>query len=88
MATNWNKWEVTRSKGPVSFVLLRGALGWGVPVAILWSLLMWLVSPDKHLPTLLVLAIIIFPLGGVIWGVVMWFVLERMYVRSKQSNEP
>ena len=38
MATDWSKWEATRRKGLLRFVLLAGVLGWGVSVAALWSL--------------------------------------------------
>lgn len=88
MATDWSKWEATRRKGLLRFVLLAGVLGWGVSVAVLWSLLM---SALMHAGSFLGWfgrAIILFPIGGVFWALAVWYLTERKYAREKKAAEP
>jgi hypothetical protein len=87
MPKNWSKWEATRSKGLLRFVLLSGVLGWGVSVAIVYSLVMWAVFPHLQPGPLLARSLIIFPAAGVLWGLAVWFWTERQYVRFKKSTE-
>lgn len=63
--------------GRSKFVLLFGVLGWGVPTAIMFALIQayrdgW----DGFLPTLII-ALILFPLGGILWGRMMWWMMQR-----------
>ena len=79
-ATALARWQQIRAKGPLHFILLRGVLGWGVTTAILWCALM-AVFTDKGRAQLLVVALIGFPIGGVVWGAAMWYIAERKFAR-------
>ncbi|AKC87023.1 hypothetical protein WQ53_09990 [Pseudoxanthomonas suwonensis] len=68
------------------FVLVRGALGWGLTTALIYSLLMWGIA-GADLRVLLPLSLLLFPLGGLLWGAAMWWHLERRYRRHLQAGE-
>ncbi len=72
------RWTQVRRKGPLRFVLLRGVLGWGLTAALLYSLIMCAVT-GANLRLLLPTALVLFPVGGLLWGAVMWWILERRY---------
>ena len=72
------RWAVTREKGKARFILLHGMLGWGLTTAVLYSLLMWLVM-DASLKVLLPIALILFPIGGLLWGWCVWSFSERAF---------
>ena len=75
------RWARIRRKGPLRFILLRGVLGWGLVAALVYSLVMWAVA-GANLRVLLPLSMVIFPIGGVLWGAAMWWFLERRYQRE------
>ena len=72
------RWSITRQKDKTSFILMNGALGWGLTTAVLYSLLMWLVT-DANLKFLLPFALILFPVGGLLWGWCVWTFSERAF---------
>ena len=80
------KWTKTRQMGRWRFVFLRGAIGWGVPIALVWSAVM-----ARHGSTTffgwLQIALVIFPIGGLVWGLVMWRVNEKRYLAERGRAE-
>lgn len=72
------RWTHVRRKGPLRFVLLRGVLGWGLTTALLYSLIMSAVT-GANLRLLLPTSLVLFPVGGLVWGAAMWWFLERRY---------
>ena len=63
------------SKGKWRFILYRGVIWWGIPVAILIQLL----SEDSFFDGLLT-SLIIFPIVGMAVGYVMWlYFYNQMY---------
>ena len=80
------KWARTRRLGRKRFVWLYGVLGWGVPTAVLFSLLRAYAEGWEQLPVILAISLAIFPLGGVVFGRVMWWWLERMNRRSATTG--
>ena len=60
------------------YVLRFGVLGWGIPTAILFALIQsYRLGPDGFLFQLIP-ALIIFPLGGILFGRLMWWLMERL----------
>ena len=72
------RWAITRQKGKARFILVSGALGWGLTTGTLYSLLMWLVM-DANLKFLLPISLILFPVGGLLWGWCVWSFSERAF---------
>jgi len=63
--------------GRTQFVLRFGVLGWGIPTAILFSLVQGYRSGWDGFLFQLTLALFIFPLGGILFGRIMWWALEN-----------
>ena len=76
------KWEKIRKKGKKNFVWFRGVIGWGVFTAIFWSIFMQVLSPEENLFLRPLIALIIFPIGGYFWGIWVWNVTERKYLKA------
>ena len=73
------KWEVTREAGRASFVLRYGVLAWGVTTALLFTLVRALEDgADANVPLTLAASMLLFPLGGILWGHTMWWFCEKM----------
>lgn len=70
------RWAKVRKQGFWRFVLLRGALGWGICTALLWSIAMWFLRPGFNIYFGLPVALILFSLGGIAWGTFVWWIGE------------
>ncbi|MFH2091455.1 MAG: hypothetical protein ABIJ31_03755 [Pseudomonadota bacterium] len=68
-----NKWEKIQKIGRSQFIWFRGVFGWGVFTAALWSLTMSYIKGDgSGFWDYFTIAILIFPVGGYLWGAWMW----------------
>jgi hypothetical protein len=69
--------------GRTQYVLRFGVLGWGIPTAILFSLVQGYRSGWDGFLFQLIPALIIFPLGGILFGRIMWWALANK--RAKEA---
>lgn len=69
--------NLTRSQ----YVLRYGVLGWGVPTAVLFSLIRFYLDGGSFLAHL-VPALILFPIGGIFFGRFMYRSLERKHAKA------
>lgn len=67
-----------RNTSRTQFVRRYGIIGWGVPTAVLWTMLNgwdgWVVH--------LLISLAIFPIGGSLLGWLMWALFERRVRKS------
>jgi hypothetical protein len=55
------------------FVLLHGVLGWGIPTGLLFVLLTWIIQGrPEDLAAFLAVNAVIWPAGGLGFGLLMW----------------
>ena len=80
-ASTSEKWARASRLGRNRFVWRYGILGWGLPTAILFSLMRGYSEGWDQLPVILAISLVLFPLGGILVGRVMWRRLERMSAR-------
>ena len=59
------------------YILRLGVLGWGVPVAILFTVIQSFEFGWDSFLLRLIPALILFPLGGILFGLFMWRLLQR-----------
>lgn len=82
------KWAVTRQKGRTRFVLLNGVLGWGVSVAVGWSVAMTAVNGQwDRFPLTFLIAIVGFPVGGYVMERFLWAQQEREFQKAERAPE-
>jgi hypothetical protein len=81
------RWEKHRAKGRTDFIVRRGVVGWGLPAAVLTIIYKvvkeqgFVATPQltQGLRTAIVLALIVFPLCGWIFGRWLWTTGEARY---------
>ena len=79
------KWSRTRQMGMVKYIFYFGIIGWGLVTGVMWGVLMSLMDgfsfTSDNLRTFIV-GMIIFPIGGILFGAVMWWWSEREYRKA------
>jgi Na+-driven multidrug efflux pump len=78
MAFSAEKWERVRAAGRARFVLVYGVVGWGVTVAVLYSLVSYFLL-DQSFWRALIISLVLFPIGGYWLGKQWWDVNEKKY---------
>ncbi len=77
------RWQRIKERGIWRFVLLRGVLGWGVPMAVFGTIYEHVSHKEEALPPYFIVGLCL--AGGFIWGLGMWFVTMRSYSRALQA---
>lgn len=87
---NWNEeiheyWRVTRMKGKGRYILVRGVLCWGVPMAIIMSLFgVHLHFYHEGYVRALSIITLLSCLGGAGFGWRMWNYLEKKFLEHEE----
>ena len=82
MKNKFEKWEKIREKGMWHFIFKYGVLYWGVSTAVLFSIVIPIVvrsSENVSFIKVFPLSILLFPLGGLAFGALMWIYCEIVY---------
>jgi len=81
------RWKKIQRDGIWRFVLKEGVLKWGIGTAVLWLVLMSVVSDGGlNYRSLVPRALAAFPIGGLFFGIVMWHTLHRTSRLAKKSG--
>ena len=74
-------WARIRARGKWRFVLVRGVLLWGGLMFLTMGVLIpWLThSAPEFTPRGFLVGAIVFPLGGLAWGMLVWWLGERNF---------
>jgi hypothetical protein len=78
------RWAWLRRLGMWRFVLLYGILGWGLPMFVMFGLLLPMVERPHRPPALdvILLSVVLTTLGGLLVGLVGWRKSEKEYNKS------
>ena len=79
------KWESTRAKGKLHFILFRGVLSWGLPMFIITA---FISNPfvDSFISEAAIIHYVVWPLAGGLFGVSTWTISERKYKKELASR--
>ncbi len=80
------RWEESRKMGRMRFIITRGVVGWGIPVAVAWSTAMYWRQPFDKVWVGTLLALIVFPIGGYFFGAVLWRTSEKQYAEYQAKR--
>jgi len=80
------KWELTRVKGPLHFVLFRGVLLWGLPMFIFMAFVNKPFS-DGFTSNAAIVHYVVWPIAGILFGAVTWYMSERIYKKQLASSK-
>ncbi|MDR3726194.1 MAG: hypothetical protein P4K86_04035 [Terracidiphilus sp.] len=81
------RWEKMHTRGAAFFVLLVGALGFGVLPLIVITCWDVLVEHEQMDAFVFALSALFWLLDGLFWGAVMWHVSEKRYMRAKMQQD-
>jgi asparagine N-glycosylation enzyme membrane subunit Stt3 len=73
------KWAKIREQGRMAYVLKYGVVGWGVPTGVMFSIVMAAMQGWERFWVLLAVSLILFPIGGIAFGVLTWKASESKY---------
>ncbi len=80
-------WELLRAKGKLNYILIYGLLSYGLPMFIFMA---FLNNPfaDGFTSSKAIVHCIIWPIAGLLFGLIMWHVSESKYKKelAKRSN--
>ena len=76
---NLEKWKIVREKGRGHFILVTGLLVWGISTAIGWSVIMQIIDPQEPIWLRPLVALVAFPIGGIVWAYIVWTTHEKKY---------
>jgi hypothetical protein len=88
------RWEQTRARGRIRYVLLYGVLGFGFFMTVTTRVLDLLIDNRNGEPLVpggsqllpFIGGRILFMLAnGIVWGLVMWYISERAYLKARQK---
>ncbi len=79
-------WESHRRAGKRRFILMRGVLGWGCPMAFVVSIMSWVRNSYTLSNRHLILNFIIWPIGGLLFGWRLWNRMEKKYLNDANKN--
>lgn len=83
---NLEKWEATRAKGKKRFLWVNGFVFWGFTTAILWSIVMQLTQPAQPVWIRPLIALVLFPIGGLVWAHFVWRSTEAKYNKARSDT--
>lgn len=78
-------WASARKKGMKHFVIKRGVLGFGPVFALLMLAIQWVTGQMSAigLGAVLSMAAMNVVVGGMLWGMMIWYLSESNYKRQK-----
>jgi len=77
------KWERIRKVGKSKYIFHTWVLKNGIITAIIWSISMQLIEPQEKWFVRPLIALLLFPIGGILTGNLVWNSGERKYKRNK-----
>ena len=82
-------WEAMRAGGKWKFIFLKGVLYWGGSMFVVMGLAFpALMHPaNAFSPRLLIVNALVWPIGGFLWGALVWFLLERKFAKLQRIRE-
>jgi hypothetical protein len=78
------RWEKIRQGGVWRFILLRGVLGWGLPMGIIGITFEHVSRKEEALSWYFILGLCL--VLGFVWGLAMWFVSMRIYSQALKTG--
>ena len=82
----WAKWPIKRAN-KWWWIVKTGVLGWGIPVFLVTYLIKSNVNNNHFLLKEFLIGLIVWTLGGLIWGFWMFSMTEKKYKVFLENNE-
>ena len=83
-------WYREAAKGKARYILLRGLLGWGLPMFIIMTFVFPAMNgsaDDPYNVSRLLRGLVVWGVGGVVFGWWLWFFAVRKYGLTRRAGE-
>jgi hypothetical protein len=87
MPNDLRKWETTRQKGKVKFILLHGVLAWGVPMFVVMTFFINRQRDTTPSIGMLLVSAVIWAIGGGCFGLAIWTFSEKRYQKYLATKD-
>ena len=77
------RWEKTRAKGMLNYILVRGILSYGLAMFVAMT---FVVHHEDLSPKFIGISAIAWTIGGALFGISTWYVLERQFRKATENN--
>ena len=81
---HFEHWSKLRAQGKARYILRTGVLAWGLPMFLFMVLI---INRRTTSLTAIGLNLLIFSLGGAVFGWITWALSERQYQRALKSQD-
>ena len=81
-----SQWAETRKMGRSQWIWRYGVGYWGLTMAIFWFAFTTFMDGFRQIPLHFVIAFLLFPIAGYLWGMITWRVSETKF--QKQYSLP
>ena len=81
------RWEKTRAKGKFRFMLVNGSIMWGGFMILFLNAIHLFILHDPAELTYFITSLIVWPLGGLLFGLLTWNKTEASYQYFKSQKE-
>ena len=81
------RWETTRQKGKLNFILINGVVCWGLPMFAVMTFALNRNSDRNNSAGMILLSACIWALGGVCFGWTIWTISEKRYQKFLASQK-
>jgi uncharacterized membrane protein len=79
MPPELRKWNATRRQGMAKFILQFGVLAWGLPMFAIMTFVVNRRAGEVRSPQMILVSIVLWALGGALYGWTMWTITEKKY---------
>lgn len=79
-------WKKARELGKRSYIIKHGVLYWGVTTGIFFSIIMHFLQPQDNWYIRPIIALVLFPIAGILYGFFSWNTNEKKYKSIEQNN--
>jgi len=84
-----NKWERIRARGKMRYVIIHGVISWGIPAAILTSVIttLWETKTLKfnsEFVSDLLISLVVFPIFGIVFGLWTWHIFDSKFPKNEE----
>ncbi|WNO07929.1 hypothetical protein [Teredinibacter sp. KSP-S5-2] len=78
-------WEKERTRGKWHFIFVRGVLSWGLPMLVAMAFVNRPFA-EGLTSSRAIIHCVIWPIGGILFGVTLWFVQEKRYRKEMEKK--
>jgi len=82
------RWEETRRKGKLNYILVNGLLAWGLPMFVVMTFFVLRKKDEPLRLDMVAISAVLWTIGGLAFGLSIWTVSEKKYQKYLRESQP